>query len=213
MTECVLTPNRVLSDYQTFIGEECIKEIRELAKPLAGAKVLHLNATAAGGGVAEILKALVPLMCDVGLDAEWRILKGADEFFDVTKAMHNGLQGKPISLKPAMQDIWVKYNELNADLMRCNGTYDYVIIHDQQPAGIQKSLRNGNGHKKMGHWIWRCHIDLSTPNLDYWKFLKPYVETYDASIFSKEQYVQQDCCQSAKWDTFITEHFGIIRRH
>ena len=192
MTECVLTDKRALQDYQPFIGQECIDEIRKLAKPLAGAKVLHLNATAAGGGVAEILKVLTPLMCDVGLSAEWQIIKGKDEFFEVTKAMHNGLQGKPVSLSSSMEETWVKYNDINAQSLSCNGTYDFVIIHDPQPAGILKLLNNGNGHNRKGHWLWRCHIDLSTPNPSYWKFLKPYVEEHDAAIFSKEQYVQKD---------------------
>jgi len=192
MTECVPTHKRILNDYRSFIGDDCIDEIQRLAKPLHGAKVLHLNATAAGGGVAEILKALVPLMCDVGLKAEWRIMQGKDEFFQVTKAMHNGLQGKAIPLEPSMEKTWIKYNRINADLLDSNGTYDFVIIHDPQPAGILKFQRNGNGHDSKGHWIWRCHIDLSTPNPDYWRFLSPYVEAYDAAIFSKKQYFQKD---------------------
>jgi trehalose synthase len=192
MTEAVLVHNRDLNDYRPIIGEERIDEIRSLARPLKGARVLHLNATAEGGGVAEILKSLVPLMNDVGLEAEWRILKGEDEFFQVTKAMHNGLQGNPLALESSMEKTWIHYNNLNAESLSCNGTYDYVIIHDPQPAGVLRFLKNGNGHDLKGHWVWRCHIDLSTPNLNYWNFLKPYVEEHHAAIFSKEQYVQQD---------------------
>ena len=107
MTEAVLVHNRDLNDYNPIIGEERIDEIRRLAQPLKGARVLHLNATAEGGGVAEILKSLVPLMNDVGLEAEWRILKGADEFFRVTKAMHNGLQGNPLALESSMEKTWI----------------------------------------------------------------------------------------------------------
>ena len=192
MIECVLTPKRSLSEYTSTVGEECIQELRELAKPLYGARVLHLNATAAGGGVAEILKALVPLMCDVGLCAEWRTLQGTKEFFQVTKAIHNGLQGMPIQLKSDMKETWLKYNSLNADLMNSNGNYDFVVIHDPQPAGILQLLRQRNGHRNPGIWIWRCHIDLTTPRPDIWRFLKPYVEVYDAAMFTKSQYFPKD---------------------
>ena len=192
MIECVLTPRRSLSEYTSTVGEECIQELRELAKPLCGARVLHLNATAAGGGVAEILKALVPLMCDVGLDTEWRTLQGTKEFFQVTKAFHNGLQGMPIQLKSNMKETWLKYSSLNADLLSSNGNYDFVVVHDPQPAGILWLLRQKNGHRNPGIWIWRCHIDLTTPQPNIWRFLKPYVEVHDAAIFTKRQYFPKD---------------------
>ncbi|TRZ48177.1 MAG: glycosyltransferase [Dehalococcoidia bacterium] len=192
MAECVLTHRRSLSEYTSIVGEECIQELRELAKPLCGARVLHLNATAAGGGVAEILKALVPLMCDLELNAEWCILQGADEFYKVTKAMHNGLQGMPVRLKSHMKETWLKYNSLNADLLNSNGTYDFVVVHDPQPAGVLRLLRQKNGHRNPGIWIWRCHLDLSTPRPSIWRFLKPYVDIYDAAIFTKRQYFPKD---------------------
>jgi trehalose synthase len=188
MTECVLTHRRSLSDYIVAVEEECIQELRELAKPLCGARVLHINATAAGGGVAEILKALVPLMCDLGLNTEWRILQGADEFYKVTKTMHNGLQGMPIRLKPDMKKTWLKYNDLNADLLNSNGAYDFVVVHDPQAAGLLRLLYQRNGHRNMGIWMWRCHLDFSTPQPNFWEFLKPYVRIYDAAIFTKRQY-------------------------
>jgi len=192
MIECVPTDRRSLSEYTSIVGEECIQELRQLAEPLCGAKVLHLNATAAGGGVAEILKSLVPLMKDLGLNVEWRILQGSDEFYKVSKAMHNGLQGMPIQLKSDMKDIWLKYNNLNADLMNSGGNYDFVVVHDPQPAGILRLLHQKNGHRNQGIWIWRCHIDLSTPCPDIWGFLKSYVEVYDAAIFTRGEYIQKD---------------------
>jgi len=192
VTECVLTQERALSDYTSIVGEKALHELRQLAKPLCGARVLHLNATAAGGGVAELLTALVPLMCDLGLNAEWRILQGADEFYKVTKAMHNGLQGMPLQLKPDMKETWLKYSSLNADLLGHNGIYDFVVVHDPQPAGVLWLLRQRNGHRNPGIWIWRCHLDLSTPRPDAWEFLKPYVGVYDAAIFSKRDYFQKD---------------------
>ena len=192
MIECVLTPRRALSEYTSTVGEERIQELRELAKPLCGARVLHLNATAAGGGVAETLTALVPLMCDVGLYAEWRTLEGTKEFFKVTKAMHNGLQGMPIQLKSDMKETWLKYSSLNADLLNSNRTYDFVVVHDPQPVGVLQLLRQRNGNRNPGIWIWRCHLDLSTPRPHIWRFLKPYVEVYDAAMFTKRQYFPKD---------------------
>jgi len=191
MTQCVLTHKRSLSEYTPLVGENCIEELRELAKPLCGARVLHLNATAAGGGVAEILKTLVPLMCDLGLNAEWRVLLGAEEFYKVTKAIHNGLQGMPIHLKSDMKETWLKYNGLNTDLLNSNGIYDFVVVHDPQPAAILRLLSERNGHN-LGTWIWRCHLDLSTPRPSIWKFLKPYVQVYDAAIFTKREYFPKD---------------------
>ena len=192
MTELILTHRRSLNDYVVAVKEECIQELRELAKPLYGARVLHINATATGGGVAEILKALVPLMRDLGINAEWRVLQGADEFYEVTKAMHNGLQGMPIRLKSNMKKTWLEYNGLNADLLNSQGAYDFVVVHDPQAAGLLRSLHRRNGHRNVGIWIWRCHLDLSTPQPNFWEFLKPYVGVYDAAIFTRRQYFPKD---------------------
>jgi trehalose synthase len=192
MKKCILTDTRSLSDYTVVVEEECIEELRELAKPLSGARVLHINATANGGGVAEILKSLVPLKCDLGIDAEWRVLQGADEFYKVTKTMHNGLQGMQVPLTPDMKNTWIEYNSLNADLLSTNGDYDFVVAHDPQAAGLLKLLLDSNSHQSMGSWIWRCHIDLTEPQPSFWEFLKPYVEVHDAAIFSKKQYFPKD---------------------
>ncbi|MBA7618526.1 Trehalose synthase [subsurface metagenome] len=192
MTESVLTHKRSLSEYTFLVGEEYVDELRELAKPLRGARVLHLSATAGGGGVAETLRALVPLMCDLGLNVEWRILQGADEFYKVTKAIHNGLQGMSVQLKSDMKKTWLKYNSLNADLLNSNGAYDFVVVHDPQPAGVLWLLRKRNGYRNLGIWIWRCHLDLSTPQHSIWQFLKPYVEIYDAAMFTRRQYFPKD---------------------
>ena len=192
MTERVITDERSLSDYTAVVGEECIEELRLLAEPFNKAKVLHINATAAGGGVAEILRSFVPLMCDLGINAEWHVLRGADEFYEVTKTMHNGLQGMQVPLTPDMKKIWVEYNSLNADFLSTNGNYDFVVAHDPQAAGLLKLLRDRNGHRHIGPWIWRCHIDLTAPQPDFWEFLKPYVEVHDAAIFSKSEYFPKD---------------------
>jgi len=172
-----------LKDYQPIVGEEAIAEISELADQLKGAKVVHINATAFGGGVAEILSSLVPLMQDVGLDAEWQVIEGSDDFFQVTKACHNGLQGMDIPFTEEMKAIWQRCNQQNAE--RFEGEYDFAIIHDPQPAGLLHYHGRGN----VRHWIWRCHIDTSHPNPAYWDFFASYISEYDAYIFTMGQFV------------------------
>jgi trehalose synthase len=172
-----------LVDYQAIVGDEVIAEIEELAAPLRGARVVHVNATAFGGGVAEMLVTLAPLMRDVGLEAEWQIIAGKDEFFTVSKACHNGLQGMDIPLTEEMKDIWRRYNEMNAQ--QFEGEYDFVVVHDPQPAGMLHYHGRGGGK----HWAWRCHIDSSHPNPVYWDFFAPYINVYEGGIFTMEQYV------------------------
>jgi len=183
MLRTVEIARKSLDAYRPIVGEEVVENIRALAEPLRGARVVHVNATAFGGGVAEILHTLVPLMRDVGLDASWQVINGADEFFSVTKAMHNGLQGMDIPFTSEMQAIWQEYNKLNA--REFDGAYDFVVVHDPQPAG----LRHFNNGTRAKTWIWRCHIDTSHPNPAYWQFLAPYIAEYDAAIFTMKEYV------------------------
>jgi trehalose synthase len=131
-------------------------------------------------------------MCDLGLITEWHVMQGTHEFYKVTKAIHNGLQGMPIRLKSDMKDTWLKYNTLNADILNSNGTYDFVVVHDPQPVGILQLLHDRDGHRNLGKWIWRCHLDLSRPRPGIWMFLKPYVDVYDAAIFTIASYFPKD---------------------
>ncbi|MCL5256231.1 MAG: glycosyltransferase [Chloroflexi bacterium] len=186
----VPTAPKSIEEYRAIIGDEALEEILDLARDLRGARVLHLNATAFGGGVAEILATLVPLMNDVGLQAHWQVITGADEFFQVTKAMHNSLQGMYIQWTPEMHDIWLRYNTLNADLF--DEDWDFVVIHDPQPAGILAKITERLGHRPAGKWTWRCHIDLTDAQPDLWDFLRPYIEQYDAAIFTLEEYVKEE---------------------
>lgn len=183
MLKTVELQPKSLADYAPIVSDEIIEQIRAMAEPLRGARVVHINATAFGGGVAEILYTLVPLMRDVGLEAEWQVIEGRDEFFNVTKACHNGLQGMDIPFTTEMQDIWRRYNEMNA--ARFEGEYDFIVIHDPQPVG----LLHYHGRAGGKHWIWRCHIDTSHPNPVYWDFFAPYITEYEAGIFTMEQYV------------------------
>ena len=134
-----------------------MEEIRALAEPLQGRRVVHVSATAFGGGVSEILYTLVPLMKDVGLEAEWQVIYGREEFFNATKLMHNALQGAPEDLSDEQWETWRRYNEMNA--RELVGGWDVALIHDPQPAALRTLVP-----EKAAAWVWRCHIDLSTPN-------------------------------------------------
>lgn len=172
-----------LDAYREIIGDDAVEAILRAAAPLRGLRVLHINATAFGGGVAEILGTLVPLMADVGLEAEWRIIEGSDAFFEVTKACHNGLQGMDIPFTEEMQATWREYNALNARWFE--DEFDVVVVHDPQPLGML-SYTEGRGAR---HWVWRCHIDTSEPNPVFWEFFEPYIEAYRTAIFTMRDYV------------------------
>ncbi len=184
-----VTP-KSLEAYRPIVGDVRYEEIVRLAEPLKGARVLHVNATAFGGGVAEILSTLVPLMSDIGLRAEWQVIRGAEEFFHVTKAMHNSLQGMLLAWTPQMREIWVRYNQMNADAF--DEDYDFVIVHDPQPAAILSLLQQRLGRRPQGKWIWRCHIDTTEAQPEAWDLLHPYVEEYDAAIFTMAEYVNEN---------------------
>ncbi len=164
----------------------CISQLRQLADNLVGAKVVHVNSTKEGGGVAEILNWLIPLMNDLGLDASWEVVEGHNSYFNVTKSFHNGLQGNPVALTEAMTDTYEQTVAENAERLRpVLEEADYVFIHDPQPA----YLLNLCGNRK-GKWIWRCHIDVSHPYRKVWNYLKKIVANYDASIFSMPHFAQ-----------------------
>jgi trehalose synthase len=174
--------HKSLADYATLATRGLMDEIRALAEPLAGARVLELSATAFGGGVAEIQYTLVPLMQDAGLDVEWRIIRGADEFFAATKTIHNALQGNPQGLTDAQRACFADFQELNAREIEIDD-YDFVVVHDPQPIGVIDYL--GGGSAK---WAWRGHIDFSTPNPDVLDVLLPSLRRYDAAVFHMREY-------------------------
>jgi len=171
-----------LADYTHIAGRGLIERIRELAEPLAGKSVLHVSATAFGGGVSEILYTLVPLMRDVGLDAHWQVILGREEFFNVTKLMHNSLQGDPQAISDQDWEVFEGYNAMNAQSLE--GDWDVIIIHDPQPAAMKASVAD-----RARRWIWRCHIDLSEPNPETLARMLPLIHEYDASVWHLEQYV------------------------
>ena len=182
MLQLVNVGQKSLVDYATIVSRGLMDEIRRLAEPLAGKRVAHLSATAFGGGVAEINYALVPLMKDAGLDVEWRIITGGDEFFAVTKTIHNALQGDRKGLTKTQEEVFRRYQALNAE--EFEDDYDFVIVHDPQPVGMIEHFANSSAR-----WIWRCHIDLSEPNPDVLGFLLPWLAHYDGAIFHMPEYV------------------------
>ena len=173
-----------LQDYQDIVGPGVIEELRVLADRVKGRRIQHINSTPVGGGVAEILTRMVPLFRELGLDVSWDVIKGDQAFFNVTKAFHNALHGKAEEISEDMFAIFRSTTDMN--LHEVNLTGDVIFIHDPQPAGL--ILRR----KEVGRgWIWRCHIDVSTPQPDVWNFLRPYVEQFDAAIFSMPDFAQQ----------------------
>src|SRR3954447_13224499 len=182
MLQDVALGDRSLADYTHLVGRGLVEEIRDLAARLEGKRVLHVSATAFGGGVSEILYTLVPLMRDVGLDVHWRVILGREEFFNVTKLMHNSLQGDPQTISDQQWEVFEAYNAMNAQSL--DDEWDVIIVHDPQPAALRAGAAN---HSR--NWIWRCHIDLSTPNQETLSRLLPLISEYDESIYHMQQYV------------------------
>lgn len=172
-----------VEDYEQLVGAETIERIIEKAKPLQDFQVVNINSTYYGGGVAELLSSLTLLMNNLGIKTGWRVIHGPPDFFSVTKKMHNALQGGVINLTNLKTQIYeevVYENGIRNDL-----DHDIVVIHDPQP------LPMINHYKRRGPWIWRCHIDLSNPNKELWSYLIPFIEKYDAVIFSIKEYLQK----------------------
>jgi trehalose synthase len=174
--------HKSLADYTHLAGRSLIEEIKGLAAELEGLKVLHLSATAFGGGVSEILYTLVPLMQDVGLEVEWQVMLGREEFYNATKRLHNALQGDPESLSEDEWKVFERYNALNAT--EISGGWDVIIVHDPQPLAVHKHVPD-----KARTWVWRCHIDLSAPNPDAVERVVPMIGEYDHCVFHVRDYV------------------------
>ncbi len=183
--------HKTLADYTHLVGRELVESIRELAEPLKGKRILHVSATAFGGGVSEILYTLVPLQRDIGLDAHWQVILGKEEFFNVTKLMHNSLQGDPEAISDEQWELFERYNWMNAQSL-VEGAWDVIIIHDPQPIGMRQ-----NAPEAANKWIWRCHIDLSTPNESTVSRINPLIEEYDASVWHMQQYVPDGLSEKA----------------
>lgn len=176
----------MLDCYAAVTGEDVIRHLQQLAEPLKGKSVVHVNSTRVGGGVAEILEKLVPLARELGLDTRWEVITGDSEFYHCTKSFHNSIQGDRIAIPETQLNHFLEVNEQNANHLRnVLEEADFVFIHDPQPVALLKYCS-----KRKGKWIWRCHIDASHPYRGTWRFLDRYIRDYDASIFSLSQFVQ-----------------------
>ncbi len=185
MLEPVYLGRGSVDDHRGSSGEAVVAELRRLAAPLRGLRVLHLSATPYGGGVAEILRSEIPLLRDLGLVAEWRLIRGDERFFDVTKAIHNGLQGADHPLTGEEREQYLAQSAQSAAELG-NG-YDVIVAHDPQPLALRSYHDAGDAR-----WIWRCHIDTSAPNKAVWAFLREHVAAYDAAVFTAEAFVPPD---------------------
>jgi len=171
-----------LEDYEPLVGGEAIERVRNKAETLKDLHVAHINSSYYGGGVAELLSALTLLMNSLGIETGWRLIQGSPDFFSITKKMHNALQGGEINLSDRKMNIYEEV--IYQNVIRNHLDHDMVIVHDPQP------LFMINHYRRRGPWIWRCHVDLSAPNVDLWNYLKPHVEKYDAVIVSCKEYKQ-----------------------
>jgi trehalose synthase len=181
----VEVPNTIpLDHYVPLLGAAEIDDLRALAAPLQGRRVQMVNSTAVGGGVAEILNRLVPLMEELGVKIQWHVIEGDAKFFDVTKFFHNALQGD--TREPTTEDLetFREYNRRNYSLL--DKSAEFTVIHDPQPAALIEAREPGSGH-----WTWRCHIDLSRPNPAVWNFLEQFVTRFDGTIFSSPEFSRQ----------------------
>ena len=173
-----------LEDYRPVVGPDTIDEIYLLGRRLAGKAAVHVNSTAVGGGVAEILSRLVPLMNELGMRARWDVIKGGEAFYATTKKFHNALHGESEDIGPRDYEVYEQTVAENSAAMDLDA--DFVFIHDPQPAGLVKVRKQGKNH-----WIWRCHIDLSRPDQGLWEYLSAYVRRYDACVFSAPGFSQE----------------------
>jgi trehalose synthase len=177
----------MLQRYAEIVGETAIDHIRQLARPLEGKKVVHVNSTREGGGVAEILHRLIPMKKELGIDAGWEVITGDADFFRCTKEMHNTLQGDRKEISSSLLDHYRSVNTWNFErLGQTLSDADIVFIHDPQPAALL-----AEAGRRRGKWIWRCHIDVSRPYRRVWNYLKQFVEGYDASIYSLPAFAQR----------------------
>lgn len=174
-----------VENYRPLVGDELVDEILALAKDLKGLRICEINATASGGGVAELLSRQLPVYHALGIENDWRIIHGDKDFFTITKQFHNAMQGARVHLTAHMQDDYVSHNRVSAEQLEDN--YDVYVVHDPQPAALRYFRK-----KTKAKWIWRCHIDSASPDRQVWEFLRPYVETYDAVVFTMSEFRPPD---------------------
>lgn len=182
--------SKALADYEPIVGEEALAELHSLARPLQGVRVLHLSVAAFGTAVADTLSSLVPLMSDLGLPSQWQVLRPAQEFIAVNKAMYEALAGVGARWNADMEAVWNEYTAMHAELFAED--FDFVVVHDPQPGGILSAFTDRHGRRPSGRWIWHCHLDLSEAQPDVWRLMQRYCHAYDALAFDLAEYVRPD---------------------
>ncbi|HRV23274.1 MAG TPA: hypothetical protein P5240_09720, partial [Syntrophorhabdaceae bacterium] len=182
--EAIFRTKARLHDYIPIVGRGTIEALYALAERLSGKTVVNVNSTFSGGGVAEILMRMVPLLNQLGVDTRWMVIKGNESFFTVTKKFHNALHGKREDITPEDYALFLEVSNKNMEEMQLTG--DILFIHDPQPVVLIK--KKGEIGEK---WVWRCHIDVSNPDLDVWNFLYQYVVDYDATVFSAPNFARK----------------------
>ncbi len=171
-----------IEEYIPIVGQPIIDDLKLLAEKLKGKVIQHINSTAVGGGVAEILSRMVPLLREIGVDTRWDVIKGGEQFFEVTKKIHNALHGRPEEIAKHDFDTFLETSRENIKTLDTYG--DIIFVHDPQPIALIK--------KKSGNkWIWRCHVDVSNPNQRVWKFLENFITSYDSAVFSAPSFSQR----------------------
>ena len=170
-----------LDEYIPIVGQSVVDDLRLLAQRLQGKIIQHINSTPVGGGVAEILSRMVPLLKELGIDARWDVIKGGEQFFEVTKKFHNALHGRAEEITQRDFDIFTETSQENIQEVNTYG--EIVFVHDPQPIALIRKKSNNK-------WIWRCHIDVSNPNQKVWKFLMDFIVNYDSAVFSAPGFSQ-----------------------
>jgi len=176
---------RNIRDYRRIVGDEIVEKILSIADELKGYSITHVNSTPFGGGVAELLYSIVPLLNSIGIKTVWEVIEASREFFSITKKIHNALQGAEVDLSNNEKQLYLNINRINAEKQLRLNT-DIIIVHDPQPLALRKFLNDD--HK----WVWRCHIDLSSPHKSMLKFISELLKGYDASIYHMEEYIHPD---------------------
>ncbi len=172
---------RRLDRYRDIVGDKIVDRVEEMAAPFSEKHIVHMNSSYYGGGVAEILSSMVLVMNELGIETGWRLLKGSPDFFAVTKKFHNALHGEGINLSKRKKQMYLDENRENAEFTHIEN-HHLMIVHDPQPLPII------NFYRKKAPWLWRCHIDISNPNMELWNYLKQFIVKYDSMIVSAEKY-------------------------
>jgi trehalose synthase len=177
---------RRLEDFREPAGEEAVEQLREAAAPLKGSRLVQISSTSFGGGVSELLYSQIALLQDLGIDAQWQLLEASEEFFTVTKLVHNALQGMPVPWTDAFESTYLDRVRSNAE--RFEPDADFVFVHDPQPVALLTFLEEQE--RRQGRWVWRCHIDLSQPMEHVWSVFAVHVARYDAAVFTLQDFVK-----------------------